>query len=1171
MSDEPTPVIDLGFRPPGFSADPGSFEVQFSSGFARRQQAREEAEWQSILGTTATPQGGSSDVETPTKPEKPSIAKAGVTAGLDAFAEGGKLVAEGLDEIINAGARRDVGQSQGGMASFKKMFDGLMSMGLSPFVAAGAAGGQLLENENPGLAATQFATGQEALNYRAFLAMRAQKDLTPDERQAMSQPMTIREALETAVTLAGPALAMKAPGAVRKAGEFNKKLGQRGALGGEQPKDTTRMLFTSESPELKPILDKSEGSPKKAIEDGYITKAPEGHYEITDKGIRYLEEQGPEFRESIDKIRGMAEALKSQPPPAKPPAAGGGGGADVPPPEPPAGGPASPTGSPQPRANMARIGAEADVKALIADLNVKAQQAGIIRTEKIAHAETAAKATAKDLTIDRALKLDFGDLHVNATALRDLRDHAFRQLREMEIAANAGDPQAQTQLPYATVVAALLESQASKAGTDIGRALSSFNIVSEGGRAYSGADIVALADTITAGILPGDSLAARLKQLATKQQRQVFLRQLVERPDRPNIFYEAWINGLLSNPVTHAANTAGNAMTAAWGIAERQMAGMFNVVVSPAFPNPEGVRVGEATVMLRACVQACKEAAILATKALRDDKDVFGGQKMEIAPALTPERFGLTPENAMYGFVDGLGAGIRLPSRLLMTEDAFWKWFNYRIALEAKGYREGRILGLSGDALADFTRDYVAKGKGDLEPESVQYALMQTFNNELTKDTIAGKLGLAGKAAQNVPLARLILPFVKVPVNVGEYTWERSPVLSLISQRLVNDLRAGGSARDLALARVGTGAMLTAVYMQYSAAGLMTGGAAPKGPAGDALTQLGRQDYSLRVGDDLYRINRLDPVGKTLGLMATYAEIAGQLPENRRIEGAVALVLAVSETMKDQPYFMGLSTAIEAVNSPTSSTKTVIEKFVPSLVPYSGLLHQVKKSGIPGVLEGDPIKRNPMALDEVEELFNVWKKDLPGLSTSLPADRNYITGEPIAYPPGWGPDIVSPVQVTALNNDPVFVEIARNQPSLPKPPKAIAGTVPSGLQMSQARADAEGILLTPQEYDRLVELQTKVVQDGQGRNLHQSLTDLVTREEYQQYPAGKGSGRARMIERRYDLFHREAIARLRQEDQRLDDAIKDTLEHRMQKRLGTGQPAPAPFQIGPGMTLPARR
>lgn len=1174
---DPTPApmpyqIDLQITP----------DWNLDQNFQAREAARDEARWQSIL------QGGNAPVEAtggggtlgPT--EKPSAITEGLKAGAAAFTQGAKSVADALI------APTDIGS--GFIDLGGQLLSGLFGMGLAPFVALGAAGGQALENAQPDVAKSPMFQGQEALNVRTALQLRAQADLTPEERQAMSQPITVREALETAVQMVP---AMIAPGVkagkavvgkVKEAAPYLPALSsERGAIGLPKrsidaktglplnPDGTVTLYHGTTEAGAKGILETS--TLKAAAEpDIYMTTDPGGGG-YGDRVIQMrvkpdqliAEDEFPggrkDFRINVGKPGGSIPiTLEPSIPPDSPFA--------TPPPK-----------TYTPKVNFGRVGAELDVKNLIGELNVKAQKEGRISTEVIHHAETAAKAEAKGLTIEQALKLNYDDLHINATALRDLRDLAFRELRVAQLDSTVSDGR----LAAHAVIAGLLEERASATASDMGRGLSALQIISDAERAggYGPEKIAKLAQDIQKGIIPGESLRARLTQLGFLEQRKTFLRQLVAGAQRgQNMFYEAWINGLLSNPVSHAANTISNATVAAWGIAERQQAGLWNVVrgsvretgrylagkdVGPVL-DPMGVHPGEAVVMTRAIVQGSKDGFRLAWRGLITGETGFGGSgKQEIAPALGRN---LDLSNPVGGFFDYLGTGIRLPSRLMMSEDALFKGLNYRMELEALAYREGKQMGLLGDALGDFRRAFVANPSAEVQARAEQFALLQTFNKELTTGSFAGRIGMVGQQAQRLPLMRLVIPFMRTPVNISEYAWQRTPVLSLISQQLYADLAAGGAVRDLALARVGTSAMLAAVFMEYSAAGLMTGsGSSQKNVMlRQAEKALGYQSFSIHVGDELYKIDRLDPAGLTLSTLATYAEIAGQIPEGHRAELAVGLVLAISEAIKDKPYFMGLATAIEAVQNPGKEAKTLIEKYARSMIPFSGFVHQTRKIGVPGLVEADRHKRIVGGITEMDTILNAMRDGIPGLSSTLPADMNVVTGEDILYPPGWGPDILSPIFVTTLKNDPVLAEIVRNKPSISDFPKALAGRKPGELQMSEDTGNL-GVPLTNEEIRRGKELMGREITDGEGRTLHQALSALVLSGEYQAYASGPGSARSQKLEQTYNIFKHWAINQLRAQSTQLDKAVTTIMEDRINRKFAPGEGAP-PIQLAPGLTLP---
>src|SRR4030095_9293407 len=123
------------------------------------------------------------------------------------------------------------------VASAKEVFDGLLQTVLAPLAGAAAGLGQLAENTPGvgGLLRSEFLAG--GINGPAFtlrhLAMGAPdvKTLKPEEVEALSAPMSGREALELALQMAPLAVggAKKGIAAVRQ--ELPTLLSERGSIG----------------------------------------------------------------------------------------------------------------------------------------------------------------------------------------------------------------------------------------------------------------------------------------------------------------------------------------------------------------------------------------------------------------------------------------------------------------------------------------------------------------------------------------------------------------------------------------------------------------------------------------------------------------------------------------------------------------------------------------------------------------------------------------------------------------------------------------------------------------------------------------------------------------------------------------------------------------------------
>lgn len=127
------------------------------------------------------------------------------------------------------------------------------------------------------------------------------------------------------------------------------------------------------------------------------------------------------------------------------------------------------------------------------------------------------------------------------------------------------------------------------------------------------------------------------------------------------MFYEVWINGLLSNPATHIVNIVSNASVVLNSVAERKVAGIFS----------KNIPFKEADAQAVGILEGIKEGYIAASRVLRTGEPTDRLTKLE-----TQNRSSLTAENlevsgTLGRAVDLIGNMVRLPGRLLLAGDEF--------------------------------------------------------------------------------------------------------------------------------------------------------------------------------------------------------------------------------------------------------------------------------------------------------------------------------------------------------------------------------------------------------------------------------------------------------------------------------------------------------------------
>lgn len=475
---------------------------------------------------------------------------------------------------------------------------------------------------------------------------------------------------------------------------------------------------------------------------------------------------------------------------------------------------------------------------------------------------------------------------------------------------------------------------------------------------------------------------------------------------------ELWIQGLLSNPKTHVVNVTSNTLVAFQQIYERAAASGIRSITGG-----EGVVPGEAMAMAFGLVQSYKEAFRLSAKALRTGETTMGFGKIDLPRqnALSAEAFRMSRETGAGRFVDFLGHATNVPGRLLGAEDEFFKTIGYRMELNAQALRTASQEGKQGKELAMRVQEIVNNPPEYIKINSADAAMYNTFTNQM------------GWFGQNVMKLRnydspmnatmLVFPFVRTPVNIARYAFERTPLAPFVGQWRA-DIAAGGARADLALARMATGTAVMLATMDYADSGLISG----KGPSDpgqrQAMERQGWRPWSMNVDGRWHSFNRLDPIGMTMGLAASIAEAVkhGEVSQDdvdEWHEVAAMAIAAISQVTISKTYLEGVSRLVEVMSEPKRYTERYVDDLVASFLPMTSLM-----SGIKNMV--DPISR------EVNSPMDAVMARIAGLSDRLTPRRD-LWGKPLTTASGLGRvyDFVSPVASSAEVDSPIDKEIVR--------------------------------------------------------------------------------------------------------------------------------------------------
>ena len=754
---------------------------------------------------------------------------------------------------------------------------------------------------------------------------------------------------------------------------------------------------------------------------------------------------------------------------------------------------------------------------------------------------------SKDLLKTNEAIKDF-DSHL--TVIRGMHSAVSEKLTQAvdEIIASGGGTPAQTlRLNRLVAMTADIGAMAKGATTSAGRALNSMKIVSNGKLVPD--ELIEMAAHAKGG--PGSALdlAKRLKAIEDPAIKTKFIDKVSGAKGLGMVQYW-WLNSLLSSPTTWIVNGTSNAgvvadsvLTSAaaatrnalggkgavtYGVVGDQMAGMWYGLTSAIKISAEAGRAA-GRFLINGDRAALKQT-------LNDTENVGSAWQslFKKTSSLDPTQttkfdYDLDPVNSgnMSGFIGKatklIHAAVGIPGNVLMATDELFKTIHYQGAMHMQASIGGRKLGLKGDELTQYMANRLANPLTEDTKFAIQTAKVGTFQNDL---------GKAGKAVQtivqNVPLTRFVMPFVRTPTNIIKYAAHHSPFMAYpgfrkLSAQMTADIEAGGVRRELAEAKVATGSLLFAVAGLAAANGILTGGVDEEYSNGSAAL-IGKQQYSIKLGDKQYSFSRLDPFGMFFGVTADMHELVTKMDEREWSETAGGLLLSLSNNLTNKTYLKGLVDFTDAFMNTHGSDKKAEKwftnfttSFIPNFMNQTNKIHMDEQ------------------LKEVTSYMDAVKSRVYGLSKEVAPKRDPITGEPQTVNEGLLGGYL-PIQNQKVKDDPLLNELHRIGFS----PKGLPDTL-----ISNSREGKADIKLDGKEKDRLHVLYTQEAKIN-GKNLQEFLRDLIDSPGYQRLPDNGPeqygtNTRTKQVNDTITRFRNVGKKMLTQESQSVSSKISDRL------------------------------
>ena len=680
--------------------------------------------------------------------------------------------------------------------------------------------------------------------------------------------------------------------------------------------------------------------------------------------------------------------------------------------------------------NLRNIESSDDVKAAITQTSeIFSKEIDDARRGVITNAQTEALADSLAMTPQQLLKRRKGQAFSSEEALasRKIMVDSASNLREKAKAAEGGGIEDLNAFREALGTHAAIQAQVSGMTAEAGRALQQFRIKVKEDKARAKA-IKEILDSM-GGRGQLEDMAAAISELDDPAKLNRFIDDL-NRAKTSDVFLEAWINGLLSGPQTHAVNITSNSLVALWTLPETMIAAGIGKL-----HGGEKVRVREAASRAYGLVEGVKEGLRAGGKSfLREEpSDLMSKIELPRQESISGKSLGLSGKSGKAA--DVIGRTVRIPGRALMAEDEFFKAIGYRMELNRLAMKTGLDEDLKGQALAERINEIKRNPPEDLHLASIDQARYQTFTKPL---------GTTGRAimqfANSHPAAKVIIPFIRTPTNIVKFAGERSP-FAFFSKNVQAELKKGGAARDMALAKIAMGSSIGAMVASLASEGLITGGGPSSPEAMSTLRATGWQPYSVKVGDKYISYSRLEPLGMIMGISADMSDIAGMISDKESDEIAARIVSAITNNLTSKTWLRGASDLVEMVNDPDRYGDRWLQRYAGTLVPTAVATYTRSE---------DPVIR------QTETMIDGIKARLPGYSKDLLPRRN-VWGEPIVLQGGLGPDMISPFYVSKDVKDKVSEEAVRLNVRISRPTKTLSG--------------AE---LLPKEHNRLQELSGKM-------------------------------------------------------------------------------------------------
>ena len=346
--------------------------------------------------------------------------------------------------------------------------------------------------------------------------------------------------------------------------------------------------------------------------------------------------------------------------------------------------------------------------------------------------------------------------------------------------------------------------------------------------------------------------------------------------------------------------------------------------------------------------------------------------------------------------IDFIGMIVNLPGKILISQDEAFKGLVIRGEQRALAWRKARNKFSDKDLRSPEIKAKIQQEFDDIvsdfsKHEDITEAAKETANKNSFTNDLPDRIVTDGRTGKekNVPgfsktvqqaldrhnFIKVFVPFFRTPVNILNFTWERTPILQFANKNLRRELTSSNKAiKQLAMARVGTSMAITTAMFGLALSGNFTG-APPRDRrlrTNMELAMGGNHWYSFNFGGGWKSYDRYDPYGILMASSAAMATMGksmisikekinetgdptGELQEKYN-EVINSTIVGTAEMIKNRHYIQGISEFISFLSGDARGLTPSFKRLAMVADPRIGFYSSLRRAVTRGTRTAKPRK-----------------------------------------------------------------------------------------------------------------------------------------------------------------------------------------------------------------------